>query len=139
MVPTGGVLPDDAEKLMAVGLMKGTDNGADLERAHDRIQGITFTIRAMGGEEEALAMTEAEIAAALENVTDADTIPAWGRAYAAYAVKEGITNGVSASEFVFAPSAKLSAHRSITMMLRALGYTGVTLDNCHEKSIAAGI
>ncbi len=129
----------EAEKLMAVGLMKGTDNGADLEMALDRIQGITFTIRAMGVEEEALAMTEAEIAAALENVTDADTIPAWGRAYAAYAVANGITNGVSATEFVFAPFAKLSGTQFITMMLRALGYTGVTLDNCLEKAIAAGM
>ena len=129
----------EADKLMAVGLMKGTGDGADLEMALDRIQGITFTIRAMGVEKEALAMTEAEIAAALENVTDADTIPAWGRAYAAYAVKSGLTNGVSATEFVFAPFAKLSGTQFITMMLRALGYTGVTLDNCLEKAIAAGM
>lgn len=129
----------EADKLVAVGLMKGTDKGTDLESMLDRLQGITFTIRAMGEEEAAVAMTEADIAAVLATVTDAKTMPTWGRGYAAYAVKEGITLGVSSAELRFAPFAKLSGTQFITMMLRTLGYTGITLENCLDKAIAVGM
>ncbi len=132
----------EADKLVAAGLMKGTGTGLDLESKLDRIQGIVFTIRAMGVEAAAAAMSEADIAAALANVEDADKIPAWGRPHAAYAVKNNITNGVggaAAGKIKFDAFAPLSGKQFVTMMLRTLGYAGITLDNCLDKAVEVGM
>ena len=124
------------DALAAAGLMRGTGAGADLEMALDRIQGFTLVVRAMGAEAEAVGMTDAEITAALANVEDATKIAAWARPYAAYVVSKEITIGVggaAAGKIVFAPTATLSGTQFITMLLRAMGYEGVTLED--RKSV----
>lgn len=132
------------EALKAAGLMLGTGEAVetDLAKPLNRIQGFVLVVRAMGVEATAAAMTEAEMNAALATVEDADMIPAWGRPHAAYAVANGLTNGVggaAAGMIKFAPTSPLTGLQFITMMLRAMNYTGVTLANCVDKAIESGM
>ncbi len=130
-----------ADKLTAAGLMKGT-TGTGLDTALTRAQGIEFTVRAMGKSAAAAALTDAEVTAALANVTDAATIPGWAKKSAAFAVSTKLSNGTKVSadgKITYSAMAPLSGKQFVTMMLRALGYTGITLDNCLDKAQMAGM
>lgn len=133
----------EADKLLAVGLLRGSGTGGlDLESDLTRAQGIILTVRAMGAEAAALAMTSGAVALEMAKVNDASDIPYWAASYAAYAVKNNITNGTKVNAdltITFSPSNPLSGKQFIIMMLRSLGYTGVTLENCIEKALAAGM
>ena len=69
----------EADALLAAGLMRGTGAGLELDATLNRIQGITFTVRAHGAEAAALAMSEEDIDAALANVQDVGAIASWAR------------------------------------------------------------
>lgn len=120
----------EAETLQTLDLMKGDATGdLMLDKKLSRLEALILTVRAMGAETAAMALTDAEVAAEMAKIEDAAAIPSWAGAanYAAYAVKMGITNGVggaAAGMIKFAPGADVSAKQFVTMMLRALGYTG---------------
>jgi len=142
MVPAlAATYQTEADKLTNAGLMNGTP-GTGLETLLIRDQGIAFTVRALGAEAAAAAMTVGAIAVQTAKLTDFAAIPGWATNYAAYAIANGITNGnrISAiGKITFSPTDPLSGKQFITMMLRALGYTGVTLDNCLDKALASGM
>lgn len=101
-----------AGQLKSLGLFKGvSDTDFALEREPSRIEALVMLIRLLGKESEALKTT------AKHPFTDVD---AWADKYVAYAYSEGLTNGVSATEF---GRSNASAATYLTFVLRALGYS----------------
>ena len=104
-----------AEALKAMGLLKGSDQGYELDRAPTRIEAVIMLIRLLGEENEALYSTE-------EYTHPFVDAPGWEGAsdYLAYAYSTGLTTGVDATHFD--PEATASAQMFATFVLRALGY-----------------
>lgn len=104
-----------ADSLNTLGLFNGTENGYELEKPLTRLEALIMLIRLSGKETDALYPDE-ELT---HPFTDS---PAWaeGSLYMAYGYQNGLTNGVSATEF--APDARASLQMYVTYVLRALGY-----------------
>lgn len=130
---------DEANALKAIGLFKGYGDDLGLTDKLTREQGMILVIRAMGAEEDALAMTEAEVEAELADVTDLDSIGTWAgaRNYAAYALKAGLTKGVSTEKLVFGGQLEFAGDQLVILLLRAMGYTNVEKDNCWDLAVEA--
>ncbi len=101
-----------AEQLKQLGLFFGTENGFELDRGMTRAEAVVMLVRALGKTEAAQAMGKTH------PFTD---VPAWADGYIAYAYANGLTNGVSETEFG-ADDAVLP-QMYLTFILRALGYT----------------
>lgn len=107
-----------AEGLKTMGLFKGSDtgygSGYDLEKAPTRIQGLIMFLRMIGEED-----------AALQSTADCPftDVPAWCKAYVAYAYEKGYTKGVDSAAMRFGTDAPIKAAEYMTFLLRALGYT----------------
>ncbi|MCX7772898.1 MAG: Ig-like domain-containing protein, partial [Clostridia bacterium] len=130
-----------AQALKNVGLFKGvSDTDLGLANNLPRIQAMTLVIRAKGQDAAALALTQAEIDEQLAKVADASTIPSWGKAYAAFALKTGITNGVGrGGKVYFDTNAKVDGKTFVTLTLRAMGYANVDFANPWETAVKAGL
>ncbi len=101
-----------AEQLKSLGLFKGvSDTDFALEREPSRVEALVMLIRLLGKESEATA-TSAE-----HPFTD---VADWADKYVAYAYSEGLTNGISASQF---GNSNAQASTYLTFVLRALGYS----------------
>ncbi len=133
----------EAEAMSALGLLKGTGNGLDLESSLTRLQGAVLAIRLQGKETTALSMTDAEVNSALSNVEDILSIPGWGKKYAAYSLVNGIISGVSksaAGKIKFSAVDPLSGRQFITMVLRSMGYTSSDVyATCTTRSVDVGM
>jgi hypothetical protein len=104
-----------AFKLKALGLFKGvSDTDFDLDRAPKRIEAVIMLIRLLGKEDDALNGSWTH------PFTD---VPAWAGAnqYVGYAYQNGLTKGISATEFGSSNAA--TANMYLTFVLRALGYS----------------
>lgn len=101
-----------ADALYHVELFKGTNLGYELGRELNRVEGITLLVRMLGMEETAMSKTY--------NLPFTD-VADWAKPYVGYAYENGITNGVSATEFGSATT--MTDYMFITLTLRALGYT----------------
>lgn len=101
----------EAESLQQQGLLQGNENGLDLLKPLTRAEAVTLLIRAMGLEEQTSNYTVSQFAdIASDN---------WASPYAALAKEEGITNGISDTEF--APDDPVTADQFATFALRAAG------------------
>ena len=109
---------EQAEALKELGLFAGTGDGFELNREATRAEAIVMIIRFMGKEAEAKATP------AKSPFTD---VPAWAGSYVAYAYENGITTGISKT--AFGAEQPITAQQFVTMMLRVLGYDGVSYDN----------
>ncbi|NLU51737.1 MAG: Ig-like domain-containing protein [Clostridiaceae bacterium] len=140
MVPALAAVSHEAEalKLQKIGLMAGGPADLKLDEGVTRIQGLAFAIRAAGKEAEALAMTDEEVAAELAKFVDSSEIPGWGRKYAAYAIKHGITVGVGNNKF--AALDPISGTSFLVFLLKSgMGYSSVTTANVIEVAVDAGV
>lgn len=100
-----------ANALAALGLLKGTGNGYELERVTTRAEAITLVVRVLGKEEEALSGEHEH------PFTDAG----WADAYIGYAYEHSLIKGISEDKF---GSNMLIDHRQYaTLLLRVLGYS----------------
>ncbi len=120
-----------ATDLWKDGLFLGSNGCFDLDRPLTRAEGVAMIIRILGKDTEAKATTT-PIA-----FTD---VPPWAKPYVAYAVKNGIAKGNSATKF--GSSAPMTAAQYITMVLRALGYkdgTDFTWDKSYDKALEIGL
>jgi len=130
---------DDAQKLYNLGLFKGSSGSSyqpDLDDELTREMGLALMIRAMGMDEQALGMSDAEVNEQLAKVVDANDIPDWAKPYVAYAVKYNLTKGIDASlapNIKFGAQLKLSGKEFIGFMLYALGYTNVLWDDVDSE------
>jgi len=129
--------------LQQIGLIAGGADELKLDDSMTRLQGLAFTIRAAGKEDDAFAMTDAEVDAILADWTDADDIPSWsgnGRKYAAYAIKEKITVGISSTEKILAPNDPISgASFLVFLMISGMGYEVDTNPDSDKYVIDAAI
>jgi len=140
MVPALAAVSHEAEalKLQKIGLMAGGPADLKLDEGVTRIQGLAFAIRAAGKEAEAFAMTEEEAAAELAKFVDADQVPGWGKKYAAYAIKYGITVGVGNNKF--AALDPISGTSFLVFLLKSgMGYSEVTTANVVDKAVEVGV
>ena len=103
---------EKAQGLKELGLFRGvSDTDFDLGREPTRVEALVMLIRTLGKEGEAQNGTWSH------PFTD---VPAWANAYVGYAWTNGLTKGVSATEFGVGNA---SAAMYVTFMLRALGYS----------------
>lgn len=132
---------EEAKKLQAIGLFAGGEADLKLDEDVTRIQGLTFAIRAAGKEDEALAMTDEEVAAELAKFNDAADIPSWngnGPKYVAYAIKNGITVGDGQGNFK--PLDKVSGRAFLVFLLKSgMGYADVTTLTAPDVAVDAGV
>jgi len=113
----------EAQKLYDMGLYQGTSTTSfvpDLESPLNREQGVTMLVRMFGGEAEALALPESEVANILKQFSDAAQISDWARNCVAFAIKEGLVSGYP--DGTFGPKNALLGKDYATLILRALGY-----------------
>ena len=122
-----------AKNLKALGLFKGvSDTDFALEREPSRSEALVMLIRLLGKESAAVSGGHSH------PFTD---VAAWAGPYVGYAYNNGLTNGVSATEF---GNSNANAAAYLTFVLRALGYsdangTDFTWDNPFELAKTVGI
>ena len=101
-----------AADLKNMGLFKGvSETDFDLGREPTRIEALVMLIRVLGKENEAINGNWKH------SFTDVEP---WADKYVGYAYENGLTNGVSATEF---GTGAASANMYLTFVLRALGYS----------------
>ena len=115
---------DAAETLSALGLLKGTGNGFELERSATRAEAVAMLLRLLGKEQDALA----------ERVDCPFDDGGWAAPLVAYAWKYGLILGQS--ETHFGSDEPVSARDWLTMLLRVLGYNDVIGEFTWAESIA---
>ena len=141
---------ENAEKgvrLQASGLMAGGLNDLRLDEGLNRIQGLTFAIRAAGKEAEALSMSNSEVESILANVVDRDKIPNWANGYAqkyvAYAVKHKYTLGTDSTilpKVRFGPMDPISGTSFLVFLMKSgMGYNNVTTQTVIDEALAAKV
>ena len=141
---------ENAEKgvrLQAIGLMAGGLNDLRLDEGLNRIQGLTFAIRAAGKEAEALSMSNSEVESILANVVDRDKIPNWANGYAqkyvAYAVKHKYTLGTDSTilpKVRFGPMDPISGTSFLVFLMKSgMGYNNVTTQTVIDEALAAKV
>lgn len=141
---------ENAEKgvrLQAIGLMAGGLNDLRLDEGLNRIQGLTFAIRAAGKEAEALSMSNTEVEAILANVVDRKSIPNWANGYAqkyvAYAVKHKYTLGTDSTilpKVRFGPMDPISGTSFLVFLMKSgMGYNNVTTQTVIDEALAAKV
>ena len=115
---------DAAQTLSALGLMKGTGNGFELERGATRAESLAMLLRLLGKEQAAQA--------------EPDPCPfddgGWAAPLITYAWKNGLVRGLS--ETHFGANDSVNVRDWLTMLLRALGYSDAAGDFSWERSIA---
>lgn len=102
---------EEAEALNTLGLLKGTENGYELEKSLTRAEAITLLVRVLGKAE------EAETCEKTHPFTD---VAPWADGYVSYAYENGLTNGISDTEF--GADDTVESNMFLTFLLRALGY-----------------
>ncbi len=117
-----------AAALQSLNLFKGTDLGFELDREPTRMECIVTIIRLLGEENAALSCTDKH------PFTD---IPEWADRYAAYAYKNGITKGISETEFGY--SVKATRQQFAALLLRTLSYSETDKDFTYETAEADGL
>ena len=100
-----------ADELNALGLIRGTDDGYDLETPPTRGQAVVMLIRLLGLEDEALGGGRAH---------PFGDVPGWLSDYIAFAYENELTAGVTPT--TFQPDDLCTAQMYVTFVLRALGY-----------------
>lgn len=121
-----------ARALYDLGLFRGTNDGFDLHKKGDRLQGLIMLIRLMGKENEALAHS---------GQTPFTDLTGWleGHKYIGYGFENGITKGTNAENTTFSPSTELDGRMYYTFVLRALGYDDGAGDFHWEQSASKAI
>lgn len=121
LTPVLAAPADEAEQaawtLYHYGLFQGVSTDSRgfpdfaLEEKPTRAQGVTMLVRLLGKESAALNGSW---------TTPFNDVPGWAKPYVGYAYENGLTNGVSATEF--SPAAPIRATEYLTLVLRSMGY-----------------
>ncbi len=121
-----------ADSLNILSLFNGTEKGYELSKAPTRAESLVMLIRFLGKENQAQSGSY--------NHPFKD-VPAWADKYVGYAYQNGITGGVSATEFGSQNISKSNEY--FTFILRALGYSDksgdFSWDNPYDFAWNAGI
>ena len=120
-----------ADELKALGAFSGTENGYELEGKATRVQAAVMLVRLLGKEDEVLKNTY---------TTPFTDVADWAKPYVGYLYTNGITSGISATEF--GASSEATYQQYITFVLRALGYDSSSdfkWDESHIKAVELGM
>ena len=100
----------DAAFLQALGVLRGTGNGLELDKELTRAQAATLCVRLLGGEADALADPRTM------PFTD---VPPWAQPYVGWLYEQGITNGTS--DTTYTPNRPVTHREFCLFLTRALG------------------
>lgn len=100
-----------ADQLNAKGLFEGTAKGYELDRQMTRAEAVTMFVKILGKNEEAKSKTW--------NTPFTD-VEDWAKPYVGYAYNNGLTSGVSATQF--GSNEAVSYSQYLTFVLKALDY-----------------
>lgn len=100
-----------ADTLYTLGLIRGTENGLELDVPARRCEAAALVIRLTGRESEAMACTYSN------PFTD---VPDWAQPYISFGYANGLVKGVDESHCE--AESPVSANDFLTLILRALGY-----------------
>jgi hypothetical protein len=121
-----------AQDLWNKGLLLGSDGSFNLDKPLTRVEGVIMTLRLLGREQEA---KDARLPCAFTDVPD------WAKDQVAYAAKNGIVSGYSAT--VFGANDVMTANQLITFVLRAMGYSDQSGDfawtGAADKALEIGL
>lgn len=110
-------------QLHRLGLYTGISDDTfvpDLRKELSRELGVALLLNFFGKRNEVLAISAKEVNSILSSYTDNNTVSQWARPYMAYAVKNAIVKGTSATSL--SPMSPLDGTQFATMILRRLGY-----------------
>ncbi|MBK5245677.1 MAG: hypothetical protein JJE49_00230 [Peptostreptococcaceae bacterium] len=119
------IYSNDAIRLNRLGLFLGTDNGFELDKPCNRLQGAVMFIRLVG--EESIAIFEPK-SSPFEDVTQTWAMPYIGQMYV-----QGYSNGTSSTTYGIGA---MSADQFATYILRALGYSEAKGDFVWSTSLS---
>ena len=122
-------LEEKTTMLNQLGLFFGTGNGYELDGQVTRAQAVTMVLRYVG----VMTLEYNSAAAVFEDVPENH----WADGNIGKAVKLNIAKGTS--EKTFEPEEPVTAPEFVTFMLRAIGYSGVDLENCIELALECGV
>ena len=114
-----------AAALDALGLFKGTGAGYALDENLTRAQAIAMVLRMIGEED--------EVRAVIGDRHFIDTYGHWAGDAIEYAYGRGYINGTSENEFT--PERSVTGREFVKMLLGAMGYDNLTLENAYEKAV----
>ncbi len=121
-----------ATGLWEKGLLLGSDGTFNLDKPITRVEGVIMTLRLLGKEQEAM---NAKLPCPFTDV------PTWAKYQVAYATKQGITSGYSAT--VFGANDPMTANQYITFVLRVMGYSDKNGDfiwsSAADKALEIGL
>ena len=100
----------DAAFLQALGILRGTGKGLELDRGLTRAQAATLCVRLLGGEEDALESPRSS------PFTD---VPSWAGPYVGWLYAQGVTNGTG--DTTFTPNRPVTHREFCLFLTRALG------------------
>lgn len=116
---------DDANKLKLLGILKGTEQGLELDRSLSKAEAAVMLVRFMQSESKALQVGRQVVY---------DDVPQWAEPYIAYLCENGLISVDSPSEF--GANDSITAEEFISSMLKLLGYDdlepGEELDKAKE-------
>jgi hypothetical protein len=117
---------NQANTLNKIGLFQGTENGYELEKPVTRAEAITMVLRMIGDE---------KLAASSDGRREFYDVEAshWAFANIGYAAYKGYINGTS--ETTFEPERGVTGQEFVKMLLSAMGYQGITIEDAYEAGI----
>lgn len=118
----------EAYKLNSLGLFLGSDKGFELDRTPTRIESAVMLIRLLGKEDEVKSNQYSH------PFTD---VPSWADQYVGYMYENGLTKGISTTEFGSTNLVSLNSYT--TFLLRVLGYDDNKGDFSWNQAIDKGI
>lgn len=122
-----------ARELSTIGMLKGTADGFDLDKAPTRAQAAIMLVRLYGAEERAQGLySSGRITCPFADVNET------AAPYVAWLVDEGLANGITETSFGAAEPCTAKAYT--IFLLRALGYEdGSDFTAATAQSFAAGL
>lgn len=126
MHASGALYEDEANRLNAIGLFRGSNRGYELSRRPTRQEALIMLIRLLGEESAALGYTGRSTFTDLTGWPD-------GIKYVAYGQHMQYTNGMTATEF--SQQTPADANMYCTYVLRALGYSDTGGDFTYRGAI----
>lgn len=114
-----------AQRLGQLGLFYGTGSGYALDEAVTRAQAVVMTLRMMGEDMETAG----------DSNPFADMEGHWAQAAVAHAYALDYVNGTGTD--TFEPERGVTGREFVKMLLSAMGYEGVTIDNAYDKGVEA--
>ena len=100
----------DAAFLQALGILRGTGNGLELDQGLTRAQAATLCVRLLGGEADALETTRSSPFA---------DVPSWAAPYVGWLYEQGVTVGTG--DTTYTPSRTVTHREFCLFLTRALG------------------